>query len=65
MKIAKSKFYTETIEDLKNKKPGQWYSCLKKIASSDPKLDQVNIDELSHFSDQIQSEIIVDKFSAN
>ena len=64
MKIAKSKFYTETIEDLKNKKPGQWYSCLKKIASSDPKLDQVNIDELSHFSDQIQSEIIADKFSA-
>ena len=64
MKIAKSKFYSEAIEDLKLKKPGQWYSCLKRITSSDPKLDQVNIDELSHFSDQIQSEIIADKFSA-
>ena len=35
MKNAKANFYNDTVADLKLKKPGQWYTCLKKISSSD------------------------------
>ena len=56
VKSAKAKFYQKTVSDLKTKNPGQWYSCLKRITSYDQKDGQVNIDEISHLSDQDQAE---------
>ena len=35
VKSAKANFYKNTVADLKQKKPGEWYSCLKKITSFD------------------------------
>ena len=31
VKCAKAAFYKQTVAELKLKKPGQWYQCLKKI----------------------------------
>ena len=64
IKSAKAKFYQKTVEDLKTKNPGQWYSCLKRITSYDQKDGQINIDEISHLSDQDQAEKIADKFTS-
>ena len=52
------------MADLKKKSPGQWYSTLKRITSNDQTNQQVNIDEISHLSDQAQADIIADKFSS-
>ena len=57
IKEAKKQFYKTTVADLKEKSPGQWYSCLKKISSNDQVKDKVNIDDISHLSDQEQVEI--------
>ena len=63
LKMAKSNFYKNTVAELKLKKPGQWYSCLKKITSYDQqKNEQLIVDEISHLSDSEQAEIIADKF---
>ena len=64
VKNAKSQFYKKSVADLKQKKPGQWYSWLKRVSSYDQKNDQVNIDEISHLPDQEQAEIIAAKFSS-
>ena len=64
VKSEKAKFYQKTVEDLKTKNPGQWYSCLKKITSYDQKGDRITIDEISHLSDQNQAEKIADKFTS-
>ena len=65
MKSEKSKFYEKTVADLKLSKPGQWYSCLKRITSHDQqKSEQLNVDEISHLSDQDQAEQIAEKFSS-
>ena len=64
LKSAKSDFYKNTISDLKTKKPGQWYASLKRITSYDQlKNDQPTVEEISHLSDQEQSELIADKFA--
>ena len=64
VKLAKSKFYKKKVADLKNMKPGQWYSCLKKLTSFDQlKCDQPNVEEIRHLSDQAQAELIADKFA--
>ena len=56
VKLAKSKFYKKKVADLKNMKPGQWYSCLKKLTSFDQlKCDQPNVEEIRHLSDQAQA----------
>ena len=53
------------IADLRTKKPGQWYSSLKRITSYDQhKNSQVSVDEISHHDDQKQAEIIADKFAS-
>ena len=63
--MAKSNFSKETVAELKLKKPGQWYSCLKKITSYDQqKNDQLIVDEISHLSDSEQAEIIAEKFAS-
>ena len=64
VKVAKATFYKKTVADLKQKNPGQWYSCLKRITSNDQMSQQVNIDEISHLPDQEQAEIIAAKFSS-
>ena len=63
MKSAKANFYKNKVEELKLAKPGQWYQCLKKITSHDQqKNQQVNVDQISHLSDQEQAETIADAF---
>ena len=64
VKSAKSEFYKKTVADLKQKKPGQWYSCLKNITSYDQqKTSQPNVEEIRHCSDQDQAEIIAEQFA--
>ena len=43
VKLAKKLFYKNTIADLKEKSPGQWYSALKRITSSDQQSELINI----------------------
>ena len=65
IKSAKSQFYSKTVLELKLKKPGEWYKCLKKISSYDQqRSEQPIIDEINHLSDQEQAEIIADKFAS-
>ena len=65
VKSAKANFYKKSVEELKQKKPGQWYSFLKKISSYDQmKNDQPMVDEISHLSDQQQAERIADQFAS-
>ena len=64
VKAAKASFYAERVADLKNKKPGQWYSCLKRITSYDQqKCQSVHVEEISHLTDQEQAESIAQKFA--
>ena len=64
VKKAKSDFYIKTVSDLKLKKPGQWYSSLKRITSYDQmRNNQPNVEEISHLSDQQQSEMIAEQFA--
>ena len=64
VKKAKANFYKNSVADLKQKNPGQWYSWLKRVSSNDQKNCQINIDEISHLPDQEQAEIIANKFSS-
>ena len=64
-KLAKSNFYNKKVADLKLSKPGQWYSCLKKITSQDKqKNEQPNVEEIRHLPDLDQAEQIADQFAA-
>ena len=57
VKLAKAN-YKNVLSELKLKKPGQWYSCLKKKTSHDQqKNEQQNVDDISHLPDQQQAEI--------
>ena len=52
------------VADLKNKKPSQWYSMLKRISSHDQhKSEKVNVEEINHLSDSQQAEVIAEKFA--
>ena len=64
VKKAKTHFYKSTVEDLKTKNPGQWYSCLKKMTSHDQQGEEINIDEIRHLPDQEQAEKIADNFTS-
>ena len=65
VKTAKSEFYKKSVEELKKKKPGQWYSSLKKMTSYDQmKDDQLVVDEISHLPYQEQAEIIAEQFAS-
>ena len=65
VKSAKAEFYASKVADLKNKKPSQWYSALKRITSYDQqKCQTVNVDEISHLTDQEQAEKIAQQFAA-
>ena len=65
VKYAKTEFYKKSVAELKEKKPGQWYQCLKKITSHDQfKTEEPVVDEISHLSDQQQAEAIAESFTA-
>ena len=65
VKSAKANFCKDQVADHKQKKPGQWYTCLKRISSFDQmKNDQVSVDELNHLPDQQQAEKIAEKFAS-
>ena len=49
IKHAKKSFYQNMIADLKHKKPGQWYSALKRISSHDiHKKEKQSVFEINH-----------------
>ena len=55
----------KSVAELKKKKPGQWYSCLKKMTSYDQLKDDLPVvDDISHLSDQQQAEVIAAKFAS-
>ena len=63
-KKAKKDYYTNIVEDLKESKPGQWYSKLKRMSSyNEQKSEEVSVEEINHLSNQQQSEKIADSFS--
>ena len=65
VKMAKKNFYKKNIADLKTKKPGQWFQCLKKIANFDQfKTEEPQCDEISHLSDEEQVEAIATQFAS-
>ena len=64
VKSAKANFYKNTVADLKQKKPGEWYSCLKKITSFDQhKGEKLIVQDINHLSDQEQAEVIAEQFA--
>ena len=64
VKSAKSSFYRNTIADLKDKNPSQWYSSLKRISGYDQKSEKVIISEIFDKTDQEQAELIAQYFSS-
>ena len=59
VKSAKANFYKDQVADLKQKKPGQWYTCLKRISSFDQmKNDQVSVEELNHLISNNQNKLL-------
>ena len=62
---SKNKFYQRRIEDLKEGKPGQWHSLLKRLCSADQfKTDQPECEEIKDKSDEDQAELIADNFAS-
>ena len=64
VKSAKNSFYRNTIADLKEKNPSQWYSSLKRISGYDQKSEKVIISEIFDKTDQEQAEMIAQYFSS-
>ena len=61
---ARTAYYTNIVSDLKTSNPGQWYSKLKRMSSYDQlKCEQVNVEDISDFTDIEQAEIIAENFS--
>ena len=61
VKSAKHYFYKNKIADLKISKPSQWYSTLKRLTGSYD--NEIIVDQISHLSNQQQSEEIAREFS--
>ena len=62
---AKRNFKSKMIDDVMQARTGQWYSKLKRISNFDQtKSEVVQVDSISHLSDQEQAEAIADSFSA-
>ena len=64
VKSAKEMFYRNTIADLRNKNPSQWYSSLKRISGHDQKSEKVIISEIFDQTDEQQAEAIAEYFSS-
>ena len=64
LKSAKANFYKQSVAELKQKKPGDWFRCLKKLTSADQIRDeQPTVQEINHLSDQEQAEAIAEQFA--
>ena len=62
---TKATYYKRRVEDLKKGKPGQWYSLLKRLYSSDQmKSDKTECEKLHDNPDQEQAELIADQFAS-
>ena len=65
MKLAKRHYYNKFINDIKTSNPHQWYSKLKRITAYDQHItNEINVDEISHLSDQKQADFLANKFSS-
>ena len=64
IKSAKANFYKQSVAELKQEKPSDWYKCLKKITSANQHRDeQPIVQEINHLSDQEQAEVIAEQFA--
>ena len=62
---AKKEFKKKSIDDVLTAKSAQWYRKLKRITNyAQDKSDKIEVDEISHLSEQSQAEAIADSFSA-
>ena len=62
---AKIKYKQNMIDDVKSAKSGEWFSKLKRISRYDEGQSEViQVEEISHLTDQEQAEMIADKLSA-
>ena len=62
---TKAKFYEKKVGELKEGKPGQWYSILKRLCSHDQmKTDKTECEDIREKTDQQQAELIADRFSS-
>ena len=63
--LTKASYYKKRVADLKEGSPGQWHSLLKRLCSHDQlKSGRTECEEIRDLTDQEQSEIIADRFSA-
>ena len=57
-------YYENMVEDLKSSNPGQWYSKVKRMSSTDPTDDRkIIVEELMDLSSEQQAEVIADQFA--
>ena len=62
---AKKSYKKNMLDDIKQAKPGEWYSKLKRITRFDQgKSELLQVDEISHLDDQEQAERIADNQAA-
>ena len=62
---TKSSYYARKVQDIKEGKPGQWYSLLKRLCTHDElKKEKVVCEKIRDQSDQQQAELIADNFSS-
>ena len=62
---TKATFYKKKVGELKEGKPGQWYSLLKRLCSHDQmKTEKTECEEIRERTDQQQAELIADRFSS-
>ena len=63
--MTKRTHYDKFIKDIKAGNPRQWYSKLKRITSHDQHIsNEINVEEISHLSDQEQADYIADIFAS-
>ena len=62
---AKIKYKRNMIDDVKSAQSSEWFSKLKRISRYDEgKSEVIQVEEISHLSDQEQAEMIADNLSA-
>ena len=61
---AKADYYTNTVEDLKNSNPNQWYSKVKRMGGiSDSHTGLIQVEELEGISNSTQAEKIAQHYA--
>ena len=62
---AKQDYYRNTVEDLKQSNPNQWYSKIKRMGGiSAERNDHIQVDDLQGFSNQEQAEEIAKHYAS-